>query len=257
MLSSLIELKTSEEIEVMRQGAHLTLKILDQVKHQIRVGQTTQDIDNLVKRYLVENKCEPAFLNYHPAGAKTPFPSHACICVNEEVFHAPGSTTKKIAKGDLVTIDLGLKYGGLYADCADTVLLGDSCTQKLALIRACADAITAALPLCVPGGNTRLVTKAIYSTIKEAGFHPAVGYGGHGLGTSLHMAPHISNDVGHSTNCELPDNFIMCIEPAATTQSCTLNILDDGWTVAAPKGVLSVHVERMVLVTPAGGIVLK
>lgn len=257
MLSHLIEIKTSEEIEIMRQGAALTLGIISKIKDQIRVGQSTQHLDNLVKKYLEESSCSPAFFGYQPSSARSPFPSYACWCINEEVFHAPGSPTKIITKGDLVTIDLGLKLGGLYADCADTMLIGDSSAEKLALIRACSDAITAALPFCVPGGNIRYVTKAIDLTVRKAGFFPVMNYGGHGLGSSLHMSPHIGNHVSHSLDCELPDNFVMCLEPAATTKQCDLNVLEDGWTVSAPLGISSAHVEKMVLVQPGCGIILK
>lgn len=257
MLSSLIEVKTPEEIEIMKQGAALTLGVIARVRDQIRVGQSTQYLDNLVKQYLSEIKCEPAFFGYMPYGARTPFPSYACLCINEEVFHAPGSPSKIITKGDLVTIDLGLKHGGLYADCAETMLMGDSSAEKLALIRACSDAIQAALPFCVPGGNIRYVTKAIDQTIKKAGFFPALGFGGHSLGSSLHMSPHISNDLTHAIDFEIPDNFVVCLEPAVTTHPCTLTTLDDGWTVSAPKGILSAHVERMVQILPGGGVILK
>lgn len=257
MLSSLIEIKTPEEIEVMHQGARITLGIITRLKGDIRVGMSTHALDQLVKKYIAEAQCGPAFKGYQPPGAPIPYPSYACWSLNEEVFHSPASFTRFVQKGDLVKIDLGLKYGGLYADCADTLVLGDSTAEKLALIRACSDAIHAALPFCVPGGNTRLVTKAIDSTIRKAGFFPAASYGGHSLGTSLHMAPHISNDLGHTTSCELPNNFIVCLEPAALTKLCTLSTLEDGWTVAAPKGVLSAHVERMVSVTPTGGVILK
>lgn len=257
MLSQLVEIKSIEEVELMRQGAALTLGIISRVRNQIRVGQSTQDLDNLINQYIHEAGSTPAFLNYTTKTSKSPFPSHACLCVDEEVFHAPGSPNKKIAKGNLVTIDLGLTYRGFYADCADTMLIGDSNPQKLRLIQTCAEAIHNALPFCVPGGSTKEVTKAIENTIRQAGFFPAIAYGGHGIGTTLHMAPYVSNSSTHMIDCELAENMVLCLEPAVLTAHCNLQIADDGWTVTAPPGVLSAHVERMVQIRPEGGLILQ
>lgn len=257
MLSSLIEVKTLEEIEIMKQGAALTLDIISKVRDQIRVGHSTQHLDSLVKKYLQEASCTPAFFGYSPPGCRIPYPSYACFCINEEVFHAPSSLTKIVNKGDLVTIDLGLRYGGLYADCANTMLIGDSSAEKLALIRTCADAIQAALPFCVPGGNIRCVTKAIDSTIRKAGFFPVEDHGGHGIGSSLHQSPFISNSTKLLLDCELTENMVLCIEPACSQQNEPPQTSTDGWTVHLSANNLSAHVERMVRVVLGKGQILQ
>lgn len=257
MISTLVELKSQEQIKTMSEGARLTLDTINFVRDHIRVGQSTQDLDDLVKQRLQALKCEPAFLNYKPEKAPTPFPSHSCICINEEVFHAPGSLTKKINRGDLVTIDLGIKYKGLYADCADTFLIGESNPQKLALIDACSRAIHAALPLCVPGSNVQEVTKMIDKTIRDCRFHPVENFGGHGIGTQMHMAPFIPNSTRHLVDCELAEGMVICLEPACSLRWDNPKTAPDNWTIRLSAGNLSAHVERMVSVRHGSGVILE
>lgn len=257
MLSSLIEIKSPEEIEVMREGARLTLDIISTVRDQIRVGMSTAQVDQLIEKEIKARNTTAAFLNYQPDPNRAAFPGHACLCLNNEVFHGIGKSERTISKGDLLTIDMGLLHKGLYSDCADTFLIGDTNTDKLRLIRTCKDAIKNALPLCVPGGNIQEITKSIDKTIRKAGFFPAENYGGHSIGSSLHMAPFISNSMSKSTDLELPENLVICLEPAVLTASCGLATLEDYWTVAAPAHILSAHVERMVQIRPGCGEILK
>lgn len=256
-LSHLIELKSPQEITTMKEGARLTLHVISQARDLIRVGMSTMDLDQIIGTLIQQTGAKPAFLNYQPKGARLPFPGNACICIDSETFHSPPGHNKLIKRGSLVTIDLGLLYKGFYSDSAETLLIGDSSSEKLRLIDTCREAVHAALPLCVPGGNINHLTRAIDSTIRSAGFFPVESYGGHGVGSELHMAPYVSNTATHLGDCELAEGQVLCLEPAATTQLCTMHTEGDGWTVSAPPGVLSSHHERMVVVTKNGGVILQ
>lgn len=256
-LSELIELKTPQEIETMKRGAQIALSIISEVKHQVRVGMSTAAIDFLIGALIQKNQCTPAFLNYQPNQTQPPFPSNACLCTNSEVFHAPGSLTKILQKGDLLTIDLGLVYGGLYADVAETLLLGDSSAKKLHLIDTCRQAINAALPYCVPGLGTKAITRAIEQTIKKAGLHAVPSFGGHSIGSALHMNPYISNTMNQAEDCELVEGMILCLEPACSLYPEATKIQSDGWTASLSPNNLSAHHEREVLITLGGGKILE
>lgn len=257
MISTLIEIKTPQEIDIMREASRINLDIINKTIQHIKVGMSTQDLDNLVKQFIKEAQVEPAFLNYQPEKAACPFPSYACICINNEVFHSPSNPNKLIKKGDLVTIDLGIKYKGFYADEADTVLIGDSTPFKLKLIEACKVALHSVLPLCVPGRNLTDVTLTIDKTVRSYGFFPVQSYGGHQVGTSLHMAPYVSNHRRNITDFELCEGMVLAMEPAALQQDVPLTIGPDGWTISAPLGVLSAHYEREIIITPKGGVILQ
>lgn len=256
-LSNLIELKSPEEIETMKEGARLTLHVISQARDQIRVGMSTLDLDQIIGTLIQQVGAKPAFLNYQPKGSRLPFPGNACICIDNETFHSPPNHTKLIKRGSLVTIDLGLLYKGFYSDSAETLLIGNSTAEKLHLIDTCREAVHAALPLCVPGGNTIHLTKVIDATIRSAGFFPVESYGGHGIGSELHMAPYVSNTATHLIDCELAEGQVLCLEPAATTQPCIMHLEEDGWTVSAPSEILSSHHEREVVVTKNGGVILQ
>jgi methionyl aminopeptidase len=256
MISALLELHTPEELEVMRMASQINLGIIFKLSNHIRVGISTKELDSLAKQYMQDVGVEPAFFNYQPSNANCPFTSHACWCINEEVFHAPGSANKIINKGDLVTIDQGIKYNNLYSDCADTFLIGDSDSKKLKLIEACRAAIQSVLPLCVPGNNVKDLTKAIDMSIRSFGFAPVDNYGGHGIGTKMHMAPFVGNSNRHTVDCELAEGMTLAIEPACSLRWEIPKVLNDGWTVSLSPGNLSAHVERIITVTKDGGIML-
>lgn len=256
MLSQLIEIKTPQEIEIMKKGAEINLGIIKKALGSIRVGMSTKALDDIIATCLKEADCGSAFWDYKLDPNKPGFQGNACTCINNEVFHAPPSATRFIQNGDLVTIDMGLVYRNLYADCAETVCIGKATPQKQRLIEACKAAFQAALPLGIPGGNIKNLSLAIDQVIRNYGFHPVEGYGGHGIGTQLHMVPFISNSNKNLIDCELVPGMVLAIEPACSLMPEKCVITSDGWTVAMSPNNLSSHYERMVVVTEGGGVQL-
>lgn len=255
MTSKFVELKRPKEIEIMKEGAKITLNIIAKTRERVKIGMTTAEVDNIIGKYIKEANCEPAFLGYKTKSSQSPFPSNACLCLNNEIFHSPASN-KIIKFGDLLTIDLGLKYKGLFSDCAMTFVIGEINDRKNRLIDACGKAIEHSLSYCVPGNTTNDITKAIDLTVRDYGYVPAESYGGHSIGSQMHMVPYVSNSKSQSIECELAEGMVLCLEPSALEKQCTLTIGLDGWTVFAPENILSAHVERMVEITKTGGIIL-
>jgi methionyl aminopeptidase len=256
MISEIIELHTTEELKIMRIASQINLDIIFKLSRHIRDGISTQELDNLSKQYMQEAGVEPAFYNYKPSNANYPFPSYACWCINNEVFHAPGSCNRILHKGDLITIDQGIKYKNLFSDCADTFLLGDTDPKRLKLIEACRAALKHAMERCIPGNSVRDLTKSIELSIRSFGFAPVENYGGHGIGSKMHMAPFVANCNKNAVDGELVEGMTLALEPACSFRWEVPKIAMDGWTVILSEDNLSAHVERVVTVTKNGGIML-
>lgn len=254
--SKLVELKSPSEIAIMKEASTINLQIINEAKAQIKVGMSTQDLDTIIGNLISKYKVLPAFLNYQPDPNKPSFSGNACICVNEEVFHATPNSAKIIKSGDMITIDMGIKHKGFFADSADTFVIGHCTDTQLKLIQAAKEAFNRAVPLCSIGNSTEHITRAIDMTIRSYGFHPVPGYGGHGVGSSLHMSPFIGNTISESVDCELCEGTILCLEPACSIYAERPQVGPDKWTVELSPTNLSSHYERMVQVGPGGGIVL-
>src|SRR6185369_9863710 len=120
----MIIVKTKEEIEILREGGKHLAAILHKVKEKAAPGVSTKDLDLYAEKLIKEIGGVPAFLNYRPEGAKVPFPATLCISVNDEVVHGIPSKKRIIKEGDVVSLDLGLKYKGLFTDMAVTAPVG-------------------------------------------------------------------------------------------------------------------------------------
>lgn len=255
-VSQHIELKCPEEIKIMDQGARIALGILTTVASKLKTGLSTQDVDNLIKQEVEKHQVKPAFLDYKIDNSSSGFPSYACLSLNEEVFHTPASSSKILNPGDLLTMDFGIIYKDLYADVANTYCLGNPSPEKRRLIATPYNAILAALPYCKPGCTTKDLTKVMEALILKEGFYPVPNFGGHGIGTSLHMPPFIANVSQQATNCDLTPGMVICIEPAVSMYAEDPQTASDNWTVVLRKGNLSSHSERMIEVTSEGGRIL-
>lgn len=239
----------------MREAARINLHIVHRAQQLVSPGMTTQDIDDAIGQMVADYKVEPAFLNYQVEPSKPAFWGHACLCVNNEVFHAPPSG-RIIKMGDMVTIDMGVKYKGLCADSAETFVVGQPTDLQNRLIQTAQNALYAVLPVCKPGESTRTLTHTIHRVIEQAGFYPTAAYGGHGIGTTVHQAPYVANSRETATDCELVPGMVLCLEPSVQSTPEHPFVDKDQWTVKISTGI-SAHYERMVAVTSQGGLILQ
>ncbi|KKU05181.1 MAG: Methionine aminopeptidase [Candidatus Giovannonibacteria bacterium GW2011_GWA2_45_21] len=128
----MIKIKTAEEIEKLREGGRKLAAILDSLKKEAKPGIATIDLDKLAEKLILDAGGKPAFKGYKTAGDKNPFSGTVCISINDEVVHAPPSS-RELRKGDIVGLDIGMKYKNLFTDMAETVSIGspDPVGEKL------------------------------------------------------------------------------------------------------------------------------
>src|SRR3990167_1912813 len=149
----MIIIKTKEEIEILREGGKRLATVLHKVKEKVLPGVSTKELDVYAEKLIREMGDEPAFLNYRPAGAKTPFPSSLCVSVNDEVVHGIPSSNRVLKEGDIVSLDLGLKHLGLFTDMAITVGVGAVSEGSEKLMQTTEKALQIGID-AAQGGNT-------------------------------------------------------------------------------------------------------
>jgi methionyl aminopeptidase len=250
---------------------HAAQKVVDthrRLAEWLRPGQTLAQIDAFVAKTLDDLKCRSCFLGYRvPRSA--PFPSHACLSVNECVVHGTaGYYTKPMADGDVLKIDIGVTFRGWIGDAAWTYVFGKPSPLVKRLCDCGKESLRRGVAQLRPGNTYLAFAKAVQGHVeKECGFHLVRGLGGHGYGRELHGPPFVSNTTPTYPG-EWPDAHSPClpgtlvaVEPMiAVGTGDTYQNPGPGkkleWPVITSDGSLSVHYEHDVLITESGPRVL-
>lgn len=255
---SKINIYTEKEIANLHEGGKILYTILHSVKDFALEGVSTKTLDDKSKELCSEYGVIPAFLNYTPGGAPRPFPGSMCISVNHEVVHGiPNEKPRILKKGDVVTLDMGLKHKDMFTDSAVTIVVGGAEYNKVGqeMIDVATRALYAAIDIVKPGIRTGDIGQAIEDVVKKnkgIKFKIPTILGGHGIGHGIHEDPFIPNFGKKGEGVILKEGNVIAIEPILTEKSTSMNQLSDGYTfVTADKG-LAVHVEHTIVVTKDG-----
>ncbi len=253
-----INIYNKKEIEILRDGGRILHTILQILKAETLENVSTKDLDKRAYDLCIENEALPAFLNYTPGGALRPFPGSVCISVNHEVVHGiPNEKPKVLKKGDVVTLDMGLKYKNMFTDSAITLVVGGGEYNKIGqeMIDVATRALHNAIDILKPGVKTGDIGQAVEDVvIKNKGhkFKIPTILGGHGIGYGIHEDPFVPNFGKAGEGVVLKEGNVVAIEPILTQNSTAMNVLGDGYTFVTQDKGLAVHVEHTVVITKDG-----
>lgn len=251
------KIKAPADIEILRAGGKKLAHILAALAASAKAGVTTRELDQLARELIAREGGEPAFLNYRPVGARSPFPAALCVSVNDEVVHGiPGD--RVLATGDLVGLDLGLKYQSLYTDMAITVPVGAVTSEAMALLEVTQRALEAGIAEVRAGKTTGDLGYAIASIRRSGQMQYGIvsDLGGHGVGYRVHEPPEVPNFGERGEGVKLVSGLVIAIEPMIVLGSGQVVTADDDWTVKTKEGGLAAHFEHTVLVTDEGSEIL-
>tara|TARA_Y100000766_G_scaffold284816_1_gene304803 strand:- start:2594 stop:3355 length:762 start_codon:yes stop_codon:yes gene_type:complete len=243
-------IKTPEQIVSMKHACKIVAEALIQAESRLVVGATTRDVDDFLRQFIENEGAKPAFLGLYG------FPATACISINEEIVHGiPGE--RKLAEGDLVSIDCGAIIDGMYSDHARTFLVGEKKEEdKLKLISVAKKALDLGIENSYAGNKIGMISNSIENYVLGEGFDVVREYVGHGIGTQLHEPPSVPNFGDKDKGALLRVGMAIAIEPMVTQGTWETKVLNDKWTVVTKDGKLSTHVEDTVLITENGPEVL-
>ena len=252
-----IIIKTPEEIVNIREAGKRLAGVVAAVAGRVAPGVTTQELDDYARELIgqlphdgVGDSDTPAFLNYQPEGADYPFPAAACISVNQEIVHGiPGN--KVLKEGDIVSVDIGLKHKGVFADHAVTVPVGTISSELQTLLSVTQEALAVGVAAVRPGACVGDVGHAIETFV--AGRYGIVrGLAGHGVGRYIHEDPYIPNYGKAGTGAVFKPGMVVAIEPMLNLGTFHSKLLKDGYTFVTTDGKPSAHFEHTILVTDTG-----
>jgi methionyl aminopeptidase len=247
-MAEAIYIKSSGEIERMRQAGKITAGARSIARQAIHDGVSTKQIDRIVHEYITKNGAYPTFLNYNG------FPGSACISVNEEVIH--GIPGKRIVRsGDIVSVDVGATCNGFVGDCAGTYACGEISDEAKKLIEVTRQSFFEGIRFARPGYRISDIGAAIQEYVESHGFSVVRDYVGHGVGRELHEAPEVPNFkadrrmLARNGNPRLVKGMTIAVEPMVNAGDWPIRELDNGWTVVTTDGSLSAHYENTILIT--------
>ena len=242
---------TAEEIVKMEKACRIVADVLNHMKGFVKPGVTTGELDAIVEDFILMRGGEPAFKGYDVDGKV--FPSSACISIDEEVVHGmPGQRALK--EGQIVTVDVGVRYDGYYGDSAYTYAVGEISTEKQRLLDVTKESLRRGIEQAVDGNRVYDIAKAVQTYVENQGFSVVRELVGHGIGRHLHEEPPVPNFVpgllhrSRFPNAKLKNGMALAIEPMVNMGLFHVHTASDGWTVYAADGKPSAHFEHTIVI---------
>jgi methionyl aminopeptidase len=251
----MIELKSADEIGRMAVAGQFVGELLAELRDTAAVGVNLMDLEHLARRRIKERGAESCYWDYAPSFGRGPFRNVLCLSVNDAVLH--GLPHKYVLRdGDLLSIDMAVGIGGWNADSAVSVITGTPDPADLLLIEATEVALEAGIEAAKPGGHLGDVSAAIGAVARRYGYGVNGEFGGHGIGRTMHEAPHVANDGRPRRGMRLEPGLTIAIEPWLCSGTDKIKYDPDGWTIRSADGSRTAHSEHTVAVTETGPRVL-
>jgi methionyl aminopeptidase len=246
----MIAIRTTEEIDILRQCNMLVSKTLAEVARHIRPGVTTLELDQKAYEFIRDHKAVPAFLGYKG------YPKTLCTSVNHQVVHGiPSSYVLK--EGDIISVDCGVMLNGYFGDSAYTFAVG-SITDKLRnLLKVTYASLYLGIRAAVEGNRVGDIGYAVQHHCEQAGFSVVREMVGHGLGKSLHEPPEVPNYGKSGRGAKLQAGMVICIEPMINMGKKEITQEADGWTIRTSDRMPSAHFEHAVAIKKGEADVLS
>ena len=239
----MITLKSSHEIQLMRQAGRITAAARALAGAMVAPGVSTREIDKAVYRFITSQGAVPSFLHYNG------YPASVCISVNDEVIHGiPGH--RVLREGDIVSVDVGAYKDGFHGDCAATYPCGEISEEARRLIEVTRQSFFEGLRYAREGYRLPDLSGAIQRYVESNGFSVVREYVGHGIGSKMHEAPEVPNYVEpRMGRPRFLRGMTIAVEPMVNAGGAAVKVMPDGWTVKTADRRLSAHYENTILIT--------
>ena len=252
----MIEILNPTELTRARETGALVARILHTLKDRSTVGTNLLDIDRWAKHLIVEADALSCYVDYAPSFGRGPFGHHICTAVNDAVLHGRPHDYA-LADGDLLTLDLAVSLGGVAADAAISFVVGDARPpESVALIEVTERALAAGIAAARPGARVGDLSHAIGTVLGDAGYPINTEFGGHGIGSTMHQDPHVSNTGRPGRGYRLRPGLLLALEPWVMLDTAELVTDADGWTLRSATGCRTAHSEHTIAITDDGAEIL-
>ena len=241
--------KSPEEIDKIAASGRILARCHQLLRSKARPGATTAELDVAAEKFIRSQDAWPVFKGYRG------FPGSICASPNSMVVHGiPGSYT--LERGDILSVDIGVEFGGWVADAAVTLPIGKVTPVARKLLASTEGALYAGVEQCRPGNRLGDVSHAVQKQVEDDGFSIIRSLVGHGIGRDMHEDPQIPNFGEPGTGPELLEGMVFAVEPMVNAGDQQVRMGSDNWAVYSRDGSLTAHFEHTVAITADGPRIL-
>lgn len=231
-----------QEIEILRQGGKILVKIIKELKQKAIPGVTTKYLNKVANDLVFSYNARPSFLNYDG------FPASLCTSINEEIVHAvPGE--RKLKSGDMLSLDFGVRYKQYCTDMAVTVGVGKIDNQKKKLIKITRKALDFGIKQARPGNHLGDIGYGIQKQAEKHGYNVIRELVGHGVGREVHEDPQVFNYGNPGEGLELKPGMVLALEPMLAVGDWRIKQSEDGFGYKTKDDSLCCHFEHTIVIT--------
>jgi len=245
----MIVIKSRDEIRQMRESCRRAAQVRDELARSVAPGMTTRMLDTLAATLIEKMGGTSAFLGYRG------YPGNICLSIDAEVVHGI-PCERRIEFGQIVSIDVGVVYGGFVGDTATTVMVGVTDPDVVRLVRTTEQALAEGIRMATDGARLSDISHAIEACAVRAGFSVVRDFVGHGIGRKMHEDPQIPNYGRPGKGPRLKTGMTLAIEPMVNMGDYAVEVMEDGWTVLTADRKPSAHFEHTVAVGEDGPEIL-
>ena len=251
----MIEILNPTRVARARETGALVGGILRTLRGRVEVGTNLLEVDRWARELIEEAGADSCYVDYEPAFGRGPFGHHICTSVDDAVLHGLPHD-RRLADGDLLSLDLAVSLDGVAADSAISFVVGRPRPESLAIIDATERALAAAIAVAGPGVRLGDLSHTIGTVLGDAGYLVNTQFGGHGIGSTMHQDPHVANTGRPGRGYRLRPGLLLALEPWVMADTDRLVTDADGWTLRSATGCLTAHSEHTIAVTEDGVEVL-
>ena len=247
----MIQLKSPREIDIMARGGQILGATVEMLRREVHVGMSTWQLDELAESFIRSHPgATPSFKGLYG------FPGSVCASINEEIVHGIPSRRRVLKDGDIISIDVGVKYDGFHTDSATTVGVGEIPDESKRLLDVTQQALAAGIAAALPNNHIGDIGAAIQAVVEASGFTIVRDLVGHGIGVGFHEEPQVPNYGKPRRGTKLAPGLTIAIEPMVNVGGPTTRTMPDRWTVVTVDGSRSAHFEHTVAITEVGPRIL-
>ncbi len=252
----MIEIFSAADLPRAKASGRLIATVLQGVQERVEVGTNLLEIDQWAREMITDAGARSSYVDYDPSFGDGPFGHYICTSVNDAVLHGmPYDYALK--DGDLLTLDLAASLQGIVTDAAVSFIVGVSPNlSDLRMIETTQRALEAGIAAATPGARIGDISHAVGSVLTAAGFLINTDFGGHGVGSTMHQDPHISNTGRPGRGYKLRPGLLLAIEPWVMADTAELITDPDGWTLRSATGARTAHSEHTIAITDDGPVIL-
>ena len=247
----MIQLKSPREIEIMAHGGRILAETVETLRAAVRPGVTTAELDEIAETFIRSREgATPAFKGLYG------FPGSVCASINNEIVHGIPSKRRTLQEGDIISLDVGVRYHGFFTDSATTVAVGAVPAESQRLLDVTQAALAAGIEAAQPGNHLGDIGAAVQAVVEGAGFSVVKDLVGHGIGVEFHEKPQVPNYGKPKRGMKLAAGLTIAIEPMVNVGSAETREMPDRWTIVTADGSRSAHFEHTIAITEQGPRIL-